>query len=306
MEVYTRLSDVHGRFTRTAVALGTFDGVHIGHREIISRAAALAKKAGGPSVVFTFANHPLSVVAPDRCPPLLVSAAYKTELLAVLDVDVQLSVTFDREFLKLSPDDFVTMLVDNLHPAYVVVGPNYSFGHQGAGTPERLAAAGRSRGFEVIVPPAVEVDGAVVSSTLIRQLILAGDVAGAAPLLGRPFRVSGVVAKGEGRGRGLGFPTANISADIGQIIPADGVYAVRVAVGGRLYRGVANIGANPTFRGKSRRIESHLLDFAGNLYGQTITVDFLAKFRDERTFADGNELKAQMARDLVAAEKYFG
>lgn len=305
MEVYTRLSDIRGRFVNSAVALGTFDGVHVGHQQIIRTAADCARKTGGASIVFTFSNHPLSVIDPDRSPPLLITAAYREELIAALGADALLSVAFDRSLLELPPAAFIDLLVDNLRPACVVVGPNYSFGHRGAGTPEMLALAGRERGFEVIVPPAVELEGTIVSSTLIRQFVLAGDVAEAAPLLGRPFRVSGTVNRGEGRGRTLGFPTANITAAAGQIVPADGVYATYVHIDGESFRGVANIGANPTFRGKARHIEVHLLGFSGNLYDRTITVDFLAKLRDERTFADAEELKAQIARDIAAAEQYF-
>lgn len=305
MEVYTRLSDIRGRFVNSAVALGTFDGVHVGHQQIIRQAAACARKSGGASIVFTFSNHPLSVIDPDRSPPLLITAAYREELIAALGADVLLTVAFDRILLELPPAAFIDLLVDNLRPSCVVVGPNYSFGHRGAGTPEMLAVAGRERGFEVVVPPAVEMGGTIVSSTLIRQLILAGDVAAAAPLLGRPFRVSGTVNRGEGRGRTLGFPTANITAAAGQIVPADGVYAAYVHTGGKTYRGVANIGANPTFRGKARHIEVHLLGFAGDLYGRTIAVDFLAKLRDERTFTGAGELTDQIARDIAAAGQFF-
>jgi riboflavin kinase/FMN adenylyltransferase len=305
MEVFTRLADIRGRYDNSAVALGTFDGVHIGHQQIISQAAACARESGGACIVFTFSNHPLSVIDPDRSPPLLAPAAYRTELIAALGADVLLSVAFDRELLELPPAAFIDLLVDYLHPTCVVVGPNYSFGHRGAGTPEMLAAAGRQRGFRVVVPSAVEAGGTVVSSTLIRQLILSGDVAEATPLLGRPFRVSGRVEKGAGRGRTLGFPTANITAAAGQIVPADGVYAVQVHTGGASYRGVANIGANPTFHGKARHIEVHLLAFSGDLYGRTIAVDFLAKLRDERFFAGAGELTAQIARDIAAAKNHY-
>ncbi len=305
MEVFTRLSDIRGRFVNSAVALGTFDGVHVGHQHIIRTAAACARKTCGASIVFTFSNHPLSVIDPDRSPPLLITAAYREELIAALGADVLLSVAFDRALLELSPGAFIDLLVDSLRPACVVVGPNYSFGHRGAGTPEMLTLAGRERGFEVIVPQAVTMGGTIVSSTLIRQLILAGDVAAAAPLLGRPFRVSGTVINGEGRGRTLGFPTANITAAAGQIVPGDGVYATYVHFDGTSFHGVANIGSNPTFRGKARHIEAHLLGFSGNLYNRKIAVDFLAKLRDERTFAGAEELKSQIAVDIANAKQYF-
>lgn len=305
MQVYTRLADLHGKVANTAVALGTFDGLHVGHQHIISQAVTLARKSGGPSVVFTFSNHPLSVIDPTRCPPLIVTPAYKAELIAALGVDILLSVAFDRRLLGLAPDAFISLLVDNLRPSYIVVGPNYSFGHRGAGTPDMLARTGEHRGFEVIIPEGVEKDGTLVSSTRIRQLLAAGEVTRAASLLGRPFRIGGLVTTGEGRGRGLGFPTANINPADGQVIPADGVYAAYVQSGGVRYRGVVNIGPNPTFQGRHRRIEVHILDFAGNLYGQPILVDFLARIRDERTFSGAAELKAQIARDIAAANGYY-
>lgn len=305
MQVYTRLADLGGGLAGSAVALGTFDGLHIGHQHIIRQAVALARETGGPSVVFTFSNHPLSVIDPSRCPPLIATAEHKAELIAALGVDILLAVTFDRDLLALAPAAFIALLADKLRPAHIVVGPNYSFGHRGAGTPELLARAGEQYGFTVIVPPAVAVDGVPVSSTLIRQTVLAGDVARAAALLGRPFRIGGIVAAGEGRGRGLGYPTANITPADGQVIPADGVYAAYVQAGGARYRAVANIGANPTFQGKQRRVEAHLLSFAGNLYGQAIQVDFLAKIRDEITFAGADALRAQIDRDVAAAAGYF-
>lgn len=303
MEVIASLAGVGGRFKKTAVALGTFDGVHVGHQRILRQAVALAQENGATSVVFTFSNHPLSVIAPERCPPLIVNPAYKAELIAALGADVLLSIPFTSDFLRLGPQEFIKLLVESLRPAFVVVGDNYSFGRGGAGNPELLRQAGREYGYAVVIPPSAMVGGQLVSSTLIRQHILAGRVEEAAGLLGRPFRVSGVVAAGDGRGRLLGFPTANLEATEGQVIPADGVYATVVHIDGTRYPGVANIGANPTFACQSRRIEVHILSFDGDLYGRTILADFVARLRGEVTFSGADGLKAQIARDVAAARE---
>lgn len=301
MEVISTLAGLGGRFAKTAVALGTFDGVHVGHQRIISQAVALARDTQAVSAVFTFSNHPLSVIAPDRCPPLIVSPDYKAELIAALGADVLLSIPFTADFLRLTPRQFIDLLVENLRPAYLVVGDNYSFGYHGTGNPQLLRQAGRESGYEVVIPPPVTVEGQLVSSTVIRQHIQAGRVEEASRLLGRPFRLSGVVAAGDGRGRTLGFPTANLEAIECQVIPADGVYAVRVEADGRRYRGVANIGTNPTFNGLSRRTEVHILDFSGDLYANTILVDFITRLRGEQSFAGADSLKDQINRDVAAA-----
>lgn len=301
MEVISSLAGLAGRFAKTAVALGTFDGVHAGHQRIIRQAVDLARDSQATSVVFTFSNHPLSVIAPDRCPPLIVSQEYKSRLIAGLGVDVLLSIPFTADFLRLTPGQFIGLLVESLRPVFLVVGDNYNFGHRGAGNADTLREAGRDLGFAVIIPPTVVVDGQPVSSTLIRQHILAGRVEEAARLLGRPFRLSGLVVAGDGRGRTLGFPTANLEATEGQVIPADGVYAVLVEVDGRQYQGVANIGTNPTFNGLSHRTEVHVLGFDGDLYFRTILVDFIARLRGEESFAGAAQLRDQINRDVAAA-----
>lgn len=306
MEICTRLADVQGRLQQTAVALGTFDGVHLGHQTIISHAVNLARQSNGTSVVFTFSNHPLSVINPKHCPPLIITPEEKAARIAALGVDVLLTIPFTRELLQLSPRDFISLLTDALQPAYIVVGPNFTFGYRGAGTPELLRQGGKENGFEVVIPAALHIGKVLVSSTAIRQLILKGKVQQAATLLGRPFRISGQIEPGDGRGgRIIGFPTANISLDASLVTPADGVYAVQTTVGEAQYKGLANVGSNPTFHGKNRRIEVHILDFSGDLYGQNIAVDFLAKIRDEKTFDGVGSLKAQIAKDISAAQQYY-
>lgn len=305
MKIFTQMTDMKQQFAKTAVALGTFDGVHTGHQMIIGQAVDLAKSSGTTSVVFTFSNHPLSIIDPSRCPPQIVTPEYKAELIAELGADILLTIPFTKEFLQLSPERFINLMLEYLDPSFLIIGPNYHFGYKGAGTPETLTSAGKSHSFQVIVHPAVYVDDIIVSSTTIRQYIQEGKVDQAARLLGRHPRFHGPVTTGEGRGKGMGYPTANLAINEGLVIPGNGVYAVYVHLGDKRYKGVANIGVNPTFQGKSRRIEVFVLDFAGDLYNQFITVDFLQKLRDERTFTNVDELTAQIQLDINVAHKYY-
>lgn len=303
MEVLTQMTNISRQYKKIAVALGTFDGVHVGHQRIINRAIEYAKEQNGISVVFTFSNHPLSVVAPERCPLQIITPEYKSKILSRMGVDVLLSIPFTPQFLKLSPEAFLQLLQDNLNPDYIVVGPNYSFGYKSAGTPELLKAAGKAGRFQVEIHSPVYVDSQLVSSTLIRQLAGDGDVSQAAKFLGRPLRIQGEVVHGDQRGKLLGYPTANINIASGMVIPANGVYAVSISYDHKCFDGVANIGTNPTFEGTERRIEVHLLNFAGNLYGRTIELDFLEHLRGEKTFSSANELKDQIHKDVGAAQQ---
>jgi riboflavin kinase/FMN adenylyltransferase len=305
MEIFTQITNLAQRFPNIAVALGTFDGVHIGHQKVIGKAVDFARKSAGTSVVFTFSNHPLSAIAPEYCPLQLMAAEDKAQVLQELGVDVLLTIPFTEDFLHLSPEEFIALLRTNLAPRLVVVGPNYSYGNKSAGTPEMLKEAGQQHGFKVEVEPVVALDGTVVSSTHIRQLIREGKVQEAKKFLGRPVKLYGKVVPGEQRGRKLGFPTANIELQEDLAVPQDGVYTVRVSVAASVYYGVANIGANPTFSGKERRMEVHLLRFADNLYGAMLEVEFLDYLRGEKAFESTEALKAQISRDVKAAKQYF-
>jgi len=306
MKIFTHLADLkQQQFPKTAVALGTFDGVHIGHQKIIRQAVDLAASYGGASVVFTFANHPLSVINPRRCPPQIVTNEYKAELIQSLGVDILLSIPFTQEFLQLAPEEFIVLLLSHLHPANLVIGPNYHYGHKGSGTPDTLKTAGFNHGFNVVVHPAVYVQNIMVSSTSIRRFIHEGNIDQATLLLGRPPRIGGMVVSGDGRGKMLGYPTANIAIDNMLVIPSNGVYAVKVQIDDKRYNAVANIGINPTFTGQTRRIEVFLLNFEGNLYDRIILVDFLAKLRAEITFNSVSELTNQIAQDISSAQKYY-
>ncbi|MGI6092352.1 MAG: bifunctional riboflavin kinase/FAD synthetase [Veillonellaceae bacterium] len=305
MEIYTTITNLTKRFPKIAVVLGTFDGVHLGHQKIISRAVELAKSMGGTSVVFTFSNHPLSIVAPNRCPQQISTPDYKSELLADIGVDVLLNIPFTHDFARMLPEEFLSQLARNLNPKYVVVGPNYSFGYKSAGTPELLKSAEQQYGFKAEIMEAFEIDGTIISSTLIRQLIKEGKVADAAKLLGRPFKLKGKVIKGEQRGRTLGYPTANLAVIPDLIAPADGVYAVKVYTSLATYSGIANIGTNPTFNGHDRRIEVYLFNYTGDLYGKTIGVEFFEYIRGEKKFLSAEQLVDQIRRDICTAQEYF-
>jgi riboflavin kinase / FMN adenylyltransferase len=277
----TALSDVEQRPRR--VAVGEFDGVHAGHREVIA----------GNDTVLTFDPHPAAVVKPERAPKLLTSLEVKKELIAGLGVEELVIVPFDEVFAQQQASEFVdSVLVEKLRASSVSVGANFRFGHGVHGDATLLEADPR---FETRVVPLVSIDGATVSSTRIRQLVAAGEVEEAARLLSAPFRIRGEVVGGDRRGRELGFPTANIVPDPELVCPGHGVYACRV--GERL--AAVNVGVRPTFGdGLKLLVESFLLDFDGDLYGQTLTVEFIARLRGEARFENIDELIEQMGRDV--------
>lgn len=305
MQIVNEMTNLNVNFSGIAIALGTFDGIHIGHQKIISRAVELAKQINGTSVVFTFSNHPLSVVAPERCPLQIITQDYKAELIQALGVDVLLTIPFTSQFLQLSAAQFISLILKNLSPKHIVVGPNYFFGYKRSGTPEMLLLAGTQHGFNVEIHPTVYINDTIVSSTLIRQMITTGNVDQAAHLLGRPFKIKGIVIHGAKRGRELGYPTINLEVANQLVLPADGVYAVSLTIENTQYNGIANIGNNPTFNGIDRRLEVHILDFAGNLYGQSVAISFLKHIRGQITFSSPAELKLQICQDIRAAQIYF-
>ena len=288
----TRLPDVE-RSDGRSVAVGTFDGVHLGHREVIA----------GADTVLTFDPHPVSVVAPQHTPKLLTTAARKAELIASLGVREMVVIPFDAEFAKRSATEFIDdVLVGALGAHSVAIGENFRFGHKAQGDPKLLRSDER---FVTTVHPLLEVDGEIVSSSHIRGLILAGELAEARRLLGAPFELCGEVVHGDERGRELGFPTANIVPDEAFACPGHGVYAC--LADGR--PAAVSIGVRPTFQtGRGELIEAYLLDFDGDLYGQQLCLEFLERLRGERRFDTAEALVEQMHRDveqtreLVAAE----
>lgn len=287
----------------TAVALGTFDGVHIGHQSIIQRAVSLAKAHKLTSVVYTFSSHPLAVVAPERAPMQIGDNISKAEILAELGVQVMVNVPFNEKLCRQSPEDFLLDLKQYLNPRYVVTGPNFSFGAKAKGNPRLLMRVGESYGFQAEIGQAVQLDGKMVSSTRIRSLIEAGNLEKANEYLGRFFSFGGRVVHGDHRGRKLGFPTANLSIGSKRAMLPNGAYAVKVLLAGRTYNGIANIGDNPTFENCRRRLEVNILDFSKDIYDNPLTVQFVAKLREQRKFSSPEALVKQLHADEEKARR---
>lgn len=284
------LSDAEPRERK--LAIGTFDGVHRGHREVIA----------GADTVLTFEPHPQAVVAPGTEPKLITSLGQKAELLEELGVEELVVIAFDARFAAQTAEEFVDqVIVDQLRATQVSVGENFRFGRKARGDVEMLVAEQR---FEARIVPLLEVDGEIVSSSHIRGLIAGGAVEYASELLGRPLRIDGEVVHGDKRGRELGFPTANLVPDPALALPAHGVYACTVVLGdgAESVRAAVNVGVRPQFdTGRGELIEAYLIDWAGDLYGQTIRIEFERRLRGERRFESVDALVEQMGADVEAA-----
>ena len=305
----------------TVVTVGMFDGVHLGHRALLDRVAAEAAARGVPAAAVTFDRHPLAVLRPGSEPPLLTTLDRKVELLGEAGVEVVLVLAFTPELSQVGAEAFAAdVLFDGLGARAVVVGENFRFGHKAAGDPDLLADLGRPRGIEVVAVGLHANGGQVVSSTRVRAELAAGDVAAAAASLGRPHAVEGVVVAGNRRGGPvLGMPTANLDLPAGIAIPADGVYAGHLTdelpegsgepqggapVGRPVARPAAvSVGTNPPFGSERRRVEAHVLDFDGDLYGHRVSVGFAHRLRGQAVFADVEELAAQMHADVDQARR---
>jgi riboflavin kinase / FMN adenylyltransferase len=298
---------VPGELGPTVVTVGMFDGVHRGHRALLDRVAAEAAARDVPAAAVTFDRHPLAVLRPGSEPPLLTTLDRKVELLGQAGMAVVLVLEFTRELSEVTAEAFaVEVLFDRLAARAVVVGENFRFGHKAAGDPALLAELGRPRGIEVVAVP-LRADGdQVVSSTRVRADLAAGDVAAAAASLGRPYGVEGVVVVGDRRGRPLlGIPTANLDTPpAGLALPADGVYAGHLTDQADLAARPAaiSVGTNPQF-GTERRVEAHVLDFDGDLYGHLVSVEFRHRIRGQAVFAGTDELIAQMRADIDQARR---
>jgi riboflavin kinase / FMN adenylyltransferase len=307
MQRWQGLADVPGDWGRSVITIGVFDGVHRGHQAIVAVAVAAAAETGLPLVAITFDPHPDEVVRPGSHPPVLTTARRQAELLAGLGVGAVCVLPFTLEFSRLSPDEFVrAVLVDRLQAVRVIVGDNFRFGHKAAGDVALLSELGAKYDFTAVGVPLLTDAGQTISSTTIRQQLAAGDVAGAAADLGRPHRVEGVVERGHRRGRGLGFPTANLALLPYTAVPADGVYAgwlTGLDPDGReesRWPAAISIGTNPTFDGRERTVEAYALDREDlDLYGVHVAVDFTARLRGTVRFDSVQELIEQMHRDVA-------
>jgi riboflavin kinase / FMN adenylyltransferase len=307
MRLYSTLHEVaDAPATGRVVAIGVFDGVHRGHQLILAQTIEQARATGALSTAVTFYPHPDAVLRPRSAPRMLTSLERKGELLDALGMDELVVVRFDRQFAALSPELFCrAVLSDHLGAKVVFVGENFRFGHQGAGTPRDLAEYGTSHGFNVSPVPLVEDAGEAISSTRIRELLKRGRVVEAAGLLGRPHRLEGTVVSGARRGRTLEAPTANLSLGREFALPGLGIYVTRSIVDRqRTYQSVTSVSTNPTFEHDRKvRIETVLLDYAGDLYGAQLALDFLGRIRDQRTFADADGLAAQIKKDIDFARR---
>jgi len=304
------LEDLPGGWGRCVATIGIFDGVHLGHQELIHRAVTLAAERSVRSVLVTFDPHPSEVVRPGSHPAQLTTLRRKAELVESLGIDVFCVLPFTPELSKMPPDEFVhEILVEKLHVAAVVVGENFAFGHRAAGKVALLTQLGQRFGFAVegaklvTVPNHSAGEEITFSSTYIRACINAGDVTAAEAALGRPHRLEGIVVRGDRRGHELGFPTANLSTPRFAAIPADGVYAGRFSLlnsaGRPPLMAAVSVGTNPTFSGRERRVEAFVLDVDEDFYGQRVAVDFVAKLRDMEKFDTTEALVEEMHRDVA-------
>jgi riboflavin kinase/FMN adenylyltransferase len=281
----------------TAVTVGVYDGVHLGHQSVLRALRA----SGLPVAVVTFADHPLRVIAPNRAPKLLMSIERRLELLEELGVTAAAVIGFDDHFRLLPPEEFVEkVLVTTMRARRVAVGRDFRFGFEQLGDIAMLEALARRYGFEVD-DVAIFEEGIPVRSTVIRALLAEGDVAAGGRLLGRPHRLAGMVVPGDRRGSTIGFPTANMDVPDDLVVPGSGVYAGQAIVDGRVHNAVVNIGNRPTFGGTTTVVETHVLDFDGDLYGQTIAVDFVARLRSEHRFSGIEELVEAINHDVETA-----
>jgi riboflavin kinase/FMN adenylyltransferase len=306
MDVFRGSKAVERVLREPVVAIGNFDGVHVGHQALLGLARARAAARGGEAVVLTFEPHPAKVLAPSLAPPLICTASRKLELLAAQGVDACVLEPFTAELAAHSADEFVEQtLCRAMRAAEVVVGWDFTYGRKRHGNVDSLRVAGEARGFRVHVVPPVTVDGLVVSSTKIRELLHEGKVEGAAVLLGREFDLEGPVVRGAGRGRQLGIPTANIAAD-NELYPRPGVYAARVTLldRGEVVPAVVNLGRNPTFvTAGGLSLEAHLLDWNGDLYDRRVRVAFHSWLRGEERFPSAEALVAQIRADIDRARR---
>lgn len=307
MEIITSLdAELKNKYPATVIALGTFDGLHLGHIDVINTARDYAERSGLKLAVFTFSNHPLALIRPDLVPVRIISAEEKIKLLESFGVDYLINIPFTEDFAALSPDEFLEKLAC-FNYRCLVVGENFTYGFLGSGKTETLERSGRKNGFDVIVRPLVKMNGNVVSSTGIRNLIQAGHIEYANRMLGRAYSITGKIVHGEQRGRKLGFPTANIELLHGEMaVPAPGVYAVTASIEGSIYESMGNIGNNPTFNDvEHARLEVNLFNCSGDLYGKTMSVQFHKYIRAEKKFSGVEELCRQIEEDKKAIKTYF-
>jgi riboflavin kinase/FMN adenylyltransferase len=305
MEVFRDIEDFHRPELKTVVTMGNFDGIHLGHQALVANAAAEAKQWRTKSVVFTFEPHPLKLLAPERAPRMIVNHQDKIEMLQALGVDAIIVQTFDRRFASIEAEDFVRRyLLECLNLSKIWLGRDLRFGRARQGDAEDLIRWGSELGFGVGIVEPILVQGKRISSSRIRQLIEQGRVDEVRPMLGRYHFISGMVVSGHRRGRNMGFPTANLAATT-ELLPQDGIYATILELQNHHWLSVSSVGHNPTFEKGSRTVEAHILDFTQDIYGEPVKLSFVQRIREERKFAQIEDLVTQMHEDVQAARAIF-
>lgn len=306
MKKFEKIDDIE-RIEPACAALGNFDGVHAGHRKLIEAAVAKAKEKGLASAVFTFSNHPKSLIPGAKPVKNIVYREEKEALIEGLGVDYYVNIPFTAEIMQMSPEAFVkTFLHDKLNAREIFCGFNYHFGFKGEGDTKILRILGAKYDFHVNEMKAVSIDGDVVSSTLIRNMIMAGEMEECSKYLGRNYDIGGEVVVGNKLGRTIGFPTSNIMIDESMVTPPNGVYITYCIYNGVKYPSITNVGIKPTIGSFKKNMETHIFNFDKELYGKKIKVEFIKKTRDEVKFRSIEELSAQIAKDCNEAKAYHG
>ena len=303
MKLLRSLTDVPSELLGGALSIGNFDGIHRGHARIVARLIEQARQLGGPSIVLTFDPHPVRLLRPETAPPPLMWIEQKTALLDELGADVVVAYPTDLALLSLTPEEFFQSIVqDRLGAKAMVEGPNFYFGRDRKGDVNMLGQFCDQAKIHLEIAPPLEMDGEIVSSSRIRDMVSRGDVEEAKRLLSRPYRIRGMVTHGAQRGASIGFPTANLEA-IDTMLPGEGVYAGRAHAAGKAWPAAINIGPNPTFGEHALKVEAHLIGFDGSLYQQPLEVDFLRRLRDIQPFDSVDALVLQLKQDVEEAAK---
>lgn len=289
--------------TSTVLSIGVFDGVHRGHQGLLRTLKQRASDGGMLSGVITFKNHPRTVVAPDTAVTYITSVEERLNLLKLSGVDMVVPLTFDIDLSRLQAHEFTALLKDKLKMKSLVIGYNFAMGYKRQGTPERLTEIGHEQGFSVDIIDAITTDDERISSTVIRETLRAGDVSKASKLLGRHFSFDGQVIHGDSRGKTLGFPTANLAITKDRLVPGNGIYACWLTVDNKRYMAATNIGTRPTFGDNERIIETFILDFDEDIYGNSIKIEFIQRLRDEELFQTTQALIDQMNIDVSDTRK---
>lgn len=303
MKIFHEIINLKNEYKNIAIALGMFDGMHLGHRSIVNRAIELSKEIKGISLVLTFQNHPLSVLDKDCMPQAIGNSEIRAEILRSMGVNILLDIPFTKEFSLISPKDFLKILKENFAPKYVVVGKNYTFGKGGVGDGDTLINESKNFNFKAEVCKTVLNGNKPISSTRIRSLIKEGNLEEVNNFLGRPLSYIGKVIHGDERGRAIGFPTANLKFDQKAAKLPNGAYASKVKYKNKIYNAISNIGNNPTFEISETRLEVHILNFSQNIYDEKIEVRFIKKLRDEVKFKSVDDLISALKNDREKAKR---